>query len=172
MHIFYRKCCGRHCVFDCLHLEDLLQQHAKLFEDCHDAMRCCTWHKHQKSVGACVPSIVTNRSRQNHIFVLRSLCCLYGPSDRPANPGMQQTCHREFICRWRRRNFRGRKDGLGNVHAWGLPVGEEDGIHYLLLRRRSQQMPVMQALSSKLSSLRVYCSLTFRLQGPAGRPKV
>ena len=48
----------RHCVFDCPHFQGLLQQHAEIFGDSHDAMRSIMWHKDQKSVCALVLAIV------------------------------------------------------------------------------------------------------------------
>ena len=37
----------RHCVFDCPCFCDLCQEHARLFDDAHCAMRCLMWHKDQ-----------------------------------------------------------------------------------------------------------------------------
>ena len=48
----------RHCVFDCPCFRDLRQEHARLFEDAHCAMRCLMWHKDQKSVCSLILAIV------------------------------------------------------------------------------------------------------------------
>ena len=48
----------RHCVFDCPCFRDLRQEHARLFDDAHCAMRCPMWHKDQKSVCSLILAIV------------------------------------------------------------------------------------------------------------------
>ncbi len=48
----------RHCVFDCPHFQCLRQQHAKILQDSHDAMRSLMWHNDRKSVCALVLAIV------------------------------------------------------------------------------------------------------------------